>query len=72
MYYKCTLVISTKENEVEKLLAAYKELKEVYENPIQYDEFQYEFLLDVAIQDVIDAYDNEIEQSEMMERFIGE
>lgn len=57
---------------MEKLLIACKELKEIYEHPIQYDEFQYEFLLDAAIQDVIDDYDNEIEQSEMMERFIGE
>lgn len=57
---------------MEKLLAACKELKEIYEHPIQYDEFQYEFLLDAAIQDVIQAYDSECEQSEIMNRITGE
>lgn len=57
---------------MEKLLIACKELKEIYEHPIQYDEFQYEFLLDATIQDVIQAYDSESEQSDMVKRFIGE
>lgn len=42
---------------MEKLLAACKELKEIYEHPIQYDEFQYEFLLDSAIQNVFQYTD---------------
>lgn len=42
---------------MEKLLIACKELKDIYEHPIQYDEFQYEFLLDSAIQDVIQYTD---------------
>ena len=42
---------------MEKLLAACKELKDIYEHSIKYDEFQYEFLLDAAIQDVVQYTD---------------
>ena len=56
---------------MKKLLAACEELKDIYENPIRYDEYQHEFLLNNAIEDVIETYEKEVKQKEMMERFIG-
>lgn len=53
---------------MEKLLAACEELKDIYENPIRYDEYQHEFLLSNAIEDVIGAYEKEVNKKEMMER----
>lgn len=56
---------------MEYLMKACEDLKDIYEHSIQYDEFQHEFLLDGAIKNVIEAYDKEVKQKEMMIRFIG-